>query len=310
MDSPSLLNDADRCLRLAHLSQRWQPPAIHPTEALYQAIERGLMDDSGDDPGEVASEHLMELATGRGLDSNQEDLLGQAEHLGGIASFVTWILRTGEAWKRPEPIKLPNGTIWTPSAFLSADESHLRRVVLCGRWDAYRMVQEEHDWRTLESAIYGVPMDLIVIVLGQERSGRRHGPLTKGWQHPVSKTLRFRKRDGEGFDGAWNAIYREQSNFSREDWLDAMVEDGVLSESVLIHQAGLSETFPDVKTIAENALDRIGGTEYAPQPQLSRCFDRFHPCPFRSACPQGKEPSEDLGFTKLLVLHGHDSRGR
>lgn len=296
MDSPTLLSEDDRCRRAAHYSLKWEPPAIRPTEALYRAIEYGLQDDSGDDPGDAASEHLMELATSRGLDSNQEDILGEAEHLGGIAAFVTWLLRTGAAWKRPEAIKLPNGTLWTPGAFLSADEGHLRRVVLCGRWDAYRLVEEEHDWRTLESAIYGVPMDLIVVVLGQERNGRRHGPLCKGWTHPVSKTLRFRKRDGSEFDGAWNAIFREQSDFSREDWLEAMTEDQVLPEAIKIHQVGVlfeRISYPDA---AQKKLDAAIQEKSAPDPQFSRCFDRFRPCQFRSCCPQGIEPSEKGGF--------------
>lgn len=292
----NLLSEDDRCHRAAYYSRLWLPPSIHPTTALYEAIERGL-ESPDEDPGEAASDHLMELATSRGLDSNQVDILGQAEHLAGIANLVTWMLRTGAAWKRPDPVALPGGTMWTPSAFLSADESHLRRVVLCGRWDAYRMVEEEHNWRTLESAIYGVPMDLLVVVLGQERSGRRHGPLTKGWTHPVSKTLRFRKRDGTGFDGAWETVFRERAEFSRDQWLDTLVEDGVLGETILVHQIPTQDHA--LRELASEQLSRIENQKSVPEPQMSRCFDRFHPCQFRSCCPQGVEPSEDLGFTKV-----------
>lgn len=299
MNSPELLNSDDACRRLAFLGQCWQPPQIHPTEALYQSIETGLQSTSGD-PGDVASDRLMELATSRGLDSNQTDILSEAEHLAGIASFVTWMLRTGPVWKRPEPISLPNGTIWNPGAFLSQSETHLRRIVLCSRWDAYRQVEEEHDWRTLEAAIYGVAMDLVVIVLGQQRDGRRHGALCKGWQHPVSKGLRFRKRDGSGFDANWQAIFREQSSFSRDLWLDALVDDGLLSESVLIHTVDTPEPQIRERTLdlAARTVDRLRSEE-APEPQLSRCFDRFAPCPFRSCCPRGEEPSEELGFISI-----------
>ena len=294
MNSPELLNSDDRCQRLAFLSQRWQTPGVTPTAALYDAIETGLQSNSGD-PGEVASDRLMELATSRGLDSNQTDILSEAEHLAGIASFATWLLRTGAAWKRPDPIQLPNGTIWTPGAFLDPSEAHLRRVVLCGRWDAYRQVEAEHDWRTLEAAVYGVPMDLVVIVLGQQRDGRRHGPLCKGWQHPVSKGLRFRKRDGTGFDGAWEPVFREQSKFTRDQWLDALSEDGLLADSVLIHRVEVPTGA--ISHLSVTKLERISRTESPPEVQLSQCFDRFRPCPFRSACPRGLEPSEELGFT-------------
>lgn len=305
MNSPELLNSAalldadDLCRRSAFYFQRWIPPQIKPTDALHQAIECGLEYAGDKEPSGIASEKLMDLAVTRGIDSNQTDLLGEAEHLAGIASFATWLLRTGPAWKRPEPIKLPNGTIWTPGAFLSQSETHLRRIVLCSRWDAYRQVEEEHDWRMLESAIYGCAMDLVVIVLGQQRDGRRHGALCKGWQHPVSKGLRFRKRDGSGFDANWQPIFREQSSFSRDQWLDALVGDGLLSESVLIHQVQTSNQVPDIGALAEQKLNRLKEENITPLRQLSRCFDRFAPCPFRSCCPRGLEPSEELGFVRI-----------
>lgn len=306
MNSAEILTSDDFCRRKAFLEKRWQPHAVTPTQALHESIERGLTDDSDSDSSDVASEHLMELATTRGIDSNQEDLLGQAEHLAGIASFVTYLLRPATAWKRLEVTNLPNGTHWTPTTFLDPSESHLRRLILCSKWDAYRQVQEEHDWRTLESAVYGVPMDLVVVVLGPERNGRRHGPLCKGWTHPVSKTLRFRKRDGTGFDGAWEPVFREQSDFSREDWLDALVEDGLLLECVVIHQTPALDRASEIVHLAESKITRLRDNEYPPEPQLSRCFDRFHPCPFRSCCPRGLEPSEELGFISALSLPLHD----
>ena len=296
-DNAALLNTDDRCRRAAFLSLQWKPQLIHPMDAVRLAIETGLEYCGKSDPWDIAHETLMQLAVERGFDSNQTDLLGQAEHLASIAEFVTYLLRTGSPFKRPEPITLPNGTPWIPSSFLDPSGRYLRRVVLVSRWDAYRMTEEEHSWRTMEAAIYGVPMDLLVVVLGQERNGRRHGALTKGWQHPVAKNLRFRKRDGTGFDANWEPIFREKSNFSRQDWLDALVEDGLLPEIVLIHRAESPQI--DVSALAEAKLARIHATTDYPEPQLSSCFQRVHPCPFRSICPRGLEPSTELGFVKL-----------
>ena len=277
--------------------QRWRPPSIRPVEALYESIEAGLTDPS-DAPWDTAEQTMLELATTRGIDSAQTDLLGEAEHLASLASFITYLLRPDGPWKRPEPLSMPDGSLWHPGAFLSQSEGHLRRLVLCARWDAYVQVEQEHDWRTLEGAIYGVPMDLVVVVIGNERDGRRHGPLSKGWTHPVSKGLRFRKRDGVGFDGNWNPVFREHTEFSHGEWLDAMVEDGVLADIVHIHRAEEPEQPAQLLDLTCSNLLRTRQTEI-PYPQLSRCFDRFHPCAFRSCCPKGIEPSAELGFVQI-----------
>ena len=293
MNTAQILDSIDRCERLPYLLQRWQTLAIRPIAALYESVEAGLTSPS-DTPWEVAEQSLYDLATTRGLDSNQTDVLGEAEHLASLASFITYVLRPEGSWKRPEPLPLPDGTIWTPGAFLSASESHLRRVVLVSRWDAYRQVEEEHDWRTLEGSIYGVSMDLVIVVLGQERDGRRHGPLSKGWTHPVSKQLRFRKRDGGGFDGAWEQAWREKADFSRETWLDALTDDGVLPDVVQIHTVEPSNR--DWCEIAQKKLARIREAKEPPEESPSMCFQRIHPCPFRACCPKGLEPSAEMGF--------------
>ncbi len=294
MNTALLLNSADRCARLPYLLERWRPPGIRPVEALYEAIEAGLT-HPGDKPWDAAETALLDLATSRGIDSAHTDFHGEAEHLASLASFICYLLRPQGYWKRPEPFALPDGALWHPSAFLDPSESHLRRIVLCSTWNPYRQVEEEHDWRTLEGSIYGVAMDLVVVVIGQERDGRRHGPLSKGWTHPVSKQLRFRKRDGGGFDGGWEQIWREKSDFSKEMWLDTLADDGVLPDVVLIH--GVEPERKDLCNIALKKLERIRTAKEPPEESPSMCFDRVRPCPFRSACPRGLEPSPELGFT-------------
>ena len=294
--SSSLLNSDDRCRRLPFLSAQWEPSAISPMEALYSAVESGLTDTSDREPSDVAEDALMDLATSRGLDSNQVDILGEASHLASLASMIAFLIRPQGPWNRPEAFRMADGSTWEPGSFLDPLETHLRRVVLCSRWDAYRQVQEEHDWRTLEAAIYRVPVDLVVVVLGQQRDGRRHGPLSKGWQHPVAKNLRFRKRDGGGFDGSWEPVFREKSRFSREEWLDALVDDGVLQDVVMIHTVPVPDNAEQLCNIALKKLQRIRNTVEPPEPQLSQCFDRVRPCPFRAACSRGLMPSQELGF--------------
>lgn len=284
----ALLNADDFCRRSAVLGRSWQRNLISPTAALYQGIEAGL-EHEGDDPGQAAGDALMTLAVERGLDTTQGDLFGLANHLSSIADFIVWMLRTGDHWKHPERLET-----FEPCSYVS--DGRLRRVVICDRWDEKRIIAEEHDWRTLEGCIYGLPMDLLVFVLGASRDGRRHGPLTRGWLHPVAQDLRFQKRDGGEFGGNWSRVFREEFQGSREDWLNGMTADGVLEDVVLTHTV-YPEHAEEVKTLAYRKLARLQSGEA--DPQLSQCFSAISPCQFNAACPYFREPSEALGFVRL-----------
>ena len=300
MEAPRLLSEDDRCRRAAFYLQRWQVPALTPKAILRQAIEHGLQSNA-DDPGEAASAEAFRLATEQGLDTAETDLLGLAEHTAALANFLTWILRaTGLPYKRPEPIRLPEGSLWTSGAFLSQDERSLRHIALVDRWDAWAQMALENSWQVMgECSAYQVPMSVIIVELGSLRRGRWTNPFTAGWRHPVAKNHRFQKRDGESFDGAWERVWRERDNASREDWLDAMSDDGVLAESLHVLFVETPQRASEKIFIAESKLIRIQSATEPPHPQYSMCFDRIRPCPFRNACPRGLDPSEELGFLPL-----------
>lgn len=250
----------------------------------HQLLSRGVLHGvqvEAEDPGKAASDEVMRLCLSRPIETESTDLLGIAEHVSALAEIVTWCLRTGSAWRRPKPLKLGEH-IWTPSCF--AIPSGLRRLVLVDRWSERRILQEAHDWETLEGALYGMPVTMMAIVLGAMRDGRRHGPLSKGWLHPRSGELRFRKRDGNGFDGAWEPIYREHFDGTREEWIEAMAADGVMEETFQIAEP---VTFDRTQTTQLEAVvqEKVGGLRISPPTRsLSRCFDSIHPCEFRFPC--------------------------
>lgn len=297
MDSATLLRTDDACRRRAFYAQRWMPTALRPKEILTRSIAHGLM--AGGDAGEAAEAESLRLATEIGIDTEQTDLLSLAEHIAGLAIFVAWLLRGIQPpYKRPEAVSLPDGQQWFSGAFLSQDERSLRSVRLVDRWDAWTQTALEHSWQVAgECAAYGVPMSLVVVEIGQLRNGRWSNPFTTAYRHPVSKTLRFRKRDGHDFGSTWEKVLRETDNATREEWLDAMADDGVLAESLHIHRIE-PERVQERAALAVAKLIRIQETRTFPEPQLSQCFQRVSPCPFRSCCPRGEEPSEALGFLR------------
>ena len=299
-NTTELIRADDHCRRQVYYLQRWQVPALTPKEILRQSIEHGLQSNA-EDAGEAASAEAYRLATERGIDTAETDLLGLAEHIAALADFLAWILRPQTApWKRPEAIRLPEGSLWTSGAFLSATERSLRHLALVDRWDAWTQTAVENGWPVMgECSAYGVGMDVIAVELGAQRKGRWTNPFTAGWRHPVAKTLRFQKRDGEAFGSTWDRVWRERDNASREDWLDAMSDDGVLAEVIHVLSVEPPQRASENIFIAESKLTRIQSAAEPPEPQFSQCFQRVRPCPFRAACPRGREPEAEVGFSPI-----------
>ena len=294
--TPLTLAEDDFCRRLVYLSERWQAPALTPKQILTQSVEHGLM--SAADPGEAANAEALRLCTEVGIETAETDLLAVAEHVSALAEFLVWLIRGTESpYKRPEAIRVGERSTWNSGAFLSQNERSLRYVALVDRWDAWTQMALENSWQIRgECAAYQVPMDVIVVPIGKLRKGRWSNPFTTAYRHPVAKVLRFKKRDGEDFGSTWDRVLREQDKASREEWLDAMTDDGVLAESLHVHHVDVPENFSVILHLIESKLTRIAQTTEPPEPQFSQCFDRIHPCPFRSACPRGLEPSPELGF--------------
>ena len=296
MNTSKNLLSSDLCERRAWYSLRWAAPFLAPKEILYLAVEHGLC--SIGDAGEAAESHAMDLCVDPGVDTSEEDLLGLAQHIASLANFLAWLLRGSQPpYKRPEPISLPDRTPWTSGAFLNGSETHLRRVVLVDRWDSWAQLALERSWDVAgECSVYGVGMDCVIVELGSLRKGRWSNPFTRAYRHPVAKTLRFKKRDGDDFGSTWIKVERENDKASREDWLDAMGDDGVLAESIHVLSMEAPQRGSAIIALAQSKLERIRAAGEPPEENLSMCYDRIHPCPFRACCPRGLEPGPETGF--------------
>lgn len=275
---------------------------------IQRALRAGLT-SSRPDYGEACGEEVMTLSAEPGLESKEHNLYDQAIHLASISDLVCQAVRVGkeQPWTLPKPIQLGNGPMWHSGAYLAPDGSHLRRICLVSGWSDDRHFSEARSWRSIgEVCAYGLPMKQVVVVLGQNRSGKRHGYWSKAVLHPVNRKVRFRKRlhAEEGFKSSWLPIFREDHDeISSQTWLESMLADGVLEDSLFIVdiEVPTSGARQAILDLASRKLERLWKIKNLPDKNLSTC-DWPSPCLFRSNCHRDEQPSGRYGFVKVEEL--------
>ena len=304
VDSPTLLTHYEHCQLDGFWSRNWQRAKLEPNEMIQAGLKAALTSERKDF-GQAGGEHCYQLGADPGLDSKQYDIHSQVVHLAALADVISHAIRKAAEppWRLPEPVKLGDGATWRSAAFLSPNGAFLRRVVLVTSWSDDRHYHEARSFYSLgEVCVYGLPMQQAVIVLGAHKDGRRLGPLSKGLLHPKNRTLRFRKRNDVGvpFKDSWFSVWREDHNeFSTAEWLDAMLEDGVLQDScfsveIPVPEAGARGKIVD---LIGKKLDALAAMEEQPEGCLSVC-DWPIPCPHRAHCHSGNQPSGKYGFVR------------
>jgi len=300
MTTAELLTALEECPRKAFWRREWARVKLDAAELLAAGIRAGVQ-TARTDFGQAAGEECYGLGNEPGLATTHYDLHGEVVHLAAIADIITTALRKpGEVpWRTPEPIKLSDGQIWRSKATLSPDGSHLRRVVLASGWNDDRHYSECRSWFSLgEVSAYNLPLQMAVVVLGAHREGKYHGPWARGVRHPANKKLRFRKKHAvaEGFKSTWQQVWREDfDEISTHEWLQAMLEDGVLQDVCFPVKIDVPEKSARrrIQEMAERKLEILEKIRELPDPQLTGC-DWPAPCLFRQPCHAGREPQRGL----------------
>jgi hypothetical protein len=308
MNSPTLLTSYEPCNRCGIWDRDWERIKITLEELLQAGIKEGVT-TTRQDIGEAAGERIMEISASREIVSDQHDIYNQVVHYASIADIVsTAVRKPSEApWGIPESASLPNGQMWHSGAFLSPDGTKLRRIALTSNWSDAKHYSFARSWYSLgETAIYNMPMQQVTIILGQNRDGKRHGYWSHGLRHPVSKQLRFRKKNDKTnpFKSSWIEVWREDYNdISTSDWLSAMMNDGVLSDVAFTVDVPVPERDVRKKLVdlAARRLDEIYAANILPDKQLSTC-DWPEICDHRNHCHADMEPSGRYGFVKIDQL--------
>jgi hypothetical protein len=258
--------------------------------------------------GALAGATVMQLAADRGLDTTLHEIYPSVVHHSALADILVTTLRKMEdsPWEVPQPVEN-----WKSSAFLSPDGSHLRRVVLVSHWTPEREESEKRSWGCLgECAVYGLPMKLAVLVIGQQRNGKRSSPWCKAFRHPANKGLRFRKKErtkSETFSDRWTQVLREDcADITTEQWLAAMMKDDVLADvgfhlAIPVPETPLRTRILDMM---RTKIDHIYALKEKPEGNISSC-DWPVSCAFKRCCWGAKEtdPSEKNGFIQIHDYH-------
>jgi hypothetical protein len=300
-----LLSVYETCPRAAFWYRFWEREKLDGHEMLLAGIRSGLT-STRKDFGEVAGEECYGLGAGPGLLTDHYDVHSEVIHLACIADIVTTAVRRPDEapWGKPENCKVGD-SLWRSGVYMDPAGTHLRRVVLVSSWSDDRHYSECRSWESLGNVcVYGLPMQQAVIVLGQNRNGKRHSPWAKGLRHPANRKLRFRKKTSvkEGFKSSWIEVWREDyDEISTHDWLQSMLEDGVLQDVCFNVDLPVPEknARQRILDLAARKLERLNGLTEVPDLQLTGC-DWPRPCLFRGPCHQGKELSRHFGMTKIV----------
>lgn len=300
--SADILTNFEHCQRWGHWSRSWQRRKMSSME-MFAAAASYALPWQGDDPGEDAASHFMELAHDRGLEvpRNVNTYRCAINHAAAVDLVVTAIRETSPAWL--ELASLPG---WTTSAQVNVEGTRLRRFLPVAYWNDEREFFFKNNWHCIgEIAQYRLPMELVVAVIGPMTGGRRHAAWSKALFNPRAggPRLRFRLRQRsrvEGFAESWRPIYREDHDeIDRKKWLEAMFADEVLQENLFVVRVPVPEEtqLAHIRDLAARQLARLGAILELPPKQLTTCTNPIRPCPFQSCCwSQPESRPEDGGF--------------
>lgn len=303
--SPKILTAYERCPCAAYFSKGWQRVKYDEVEMLQESLRTGFT-TANQDHGQCAGDRCYDIGASDGLVTESLNVYDQVVHLAHLADILAIAVRKkGDApWIVPQPTELPSGVTWAPEALLSPDGHNLRRVALVSNWSDDRHYSEVRSWKSLgEVCVYGLPMQQVVCVIGQSRSGKRHSWWTHGLRHPVNKKLKFRKKNQveQGFKSTWKEVWREDfDDITTDEWLKAMLEDDILKDCCFRVDVPVPEKTARQRIVdlAARKLEAIQSMRGKPDQNLTTC-DWPTPCPFRTPCHRNEEPSGRYGFVQI-----------
>lgn len=324
----TLLDDWQACRRRSLLNADWRYTRWRPKSLLDACLRRGISQLCSGTPPDLpriladARSQFMQTAANPGLDTTHPPYQVAKDHCAMISTILTGIARlTLLVAKDVPPIRLSSRLSWRPLS--PADESGtLHRWITVDRWDQAHLMREMHGWRIFgDIAITGQPLTLHVIVIGQERKGRRASPWARAWKHPTMPKLklRFKRNDGSSFNG-WLPVYLADDPYGDVDaWVDQMYREEAAQELILHvpinapSERVCAETRAQIMLEGSRMMDAWndrGAVGWSSWPMSRGSCDGMVPCVFQWLChAETVQDPEKVGlYQRRVPVGARDAR--
>ncbi len=306
--SSYLLDVYDRCPRRFAFERTHESRTISPLGLLYKAVEGSLV---AADPAQGSRDAIMEV-TAR-LDVAAGDHLSPisaVRHVDAMAEVIALALRARLGKAKPvEPVRVGCHE-WQSGLF--DFHGSLHRIILASHLDDDSLRSFAHAWQTIgELAALERPITLTAVLVGAQRGGRRHSHWSKGFLHPIQRSLRFGRRRGgaDGFTEGWKECWREQSNIKADVWLERMRNDDVLDDLIVSRRVGYSGSDERMRQARADLVQIAPLMETAVDPmslpmRRSSCDELGKTaCPWQAVCFAAK-PTEPEDLPHLFQSRG------
>ena len=201
-----MFDTMDRCEKRFAFEREHEPTTITPMGLLYAGVEGSL---TSADPCQGAKDAIAERTQWMEVNAGDLSPISAVKHVEAMAEVIALALNSKIGVGSPVP-EIPFGEHAWQSG-LREFRGQLHRIILTSYMDDDSLRSFAHSWQTIgELAALERSITLTVVIIGAQRGGRRHSPWSKGFIHPVQKTLRIGRRkagQGDGFTTGWKEIW-------------------------------------------------------------------------------------------------------
>jgi len=296
------LTDWQTCRRRYLLNTDYRPVRWRAKSLFDACLRRAIVQlSTGRDPAEAATEaraEFMQAASNPGLDIVGVSPYAVAKEW--CVMFDTILRALGKTtiltMKEAPAARLNTQFEWRPLAFAD-DSGALHRWITVDAWTEDDLAREMHSWYVIGDMVaLGVPMTLHVVIIGQERKGRRASPWARAYKNPAMPSLRYRFKRSESSEAAWLV---DMPGESPDEWVERMYKEGAAQALVQHAEVMLPDARVCTDTVGQMLREGIAMRDattdresipWSAWPMSRGACDLWVPCYFQACCYPTTQP--------------------